>query len=230
MFMKAGFASGLTTRLQVRLPGARGPSIRLAYSLVDLQSPKRSSEVGSMNRALVAIAVMFSAIAISPAAHADDLECDGAVEGGNFDNVIVPAGAVCYLNVANVKGNVDVEEDAIFISACSTVGGNVTADGAADVVVSCSSIGGRVQVVRGGELSVDSSAVTGDVVFTENAGQVEIIDNVIQGSVQAHMNTGGVTMADNRIRNNLQCSQNNPRPVGRTNRVGGTKSGQCRRI
>lgn len=165
-----------------------------------------------------------------PAAHADVVECRGAIVGENVDNVVVPAGAVCYLNVSNVEGNVDIREGATFISACSTIAGNVTADGAADVVITCSPIGGRIEVVRGGEGFVGDSTVTGDVVFVENAGEVEITDSVFRGSVQVDKNTGGVTIEHNRIRNNLQCSQNNPRPVGSGNQVGGTKSGQCRGI
>lgn len=184
-----------------------------------------------MRRALLVTAVVLGVVGIGPVAHADDIECTGAVVGETVDNVIVPPGETCYLNVSDVEGNIDVGEDATLVLACSTVAGNVTADGAADVVLACSTIGGRVHVVRGGEGFLgDSTEVTGDVVFAENDGTVEIENSVILGSLQARRNTGGLKIEHNRIRNNLQCSQNNPRPIGGDNEVGGTKSGQCRRI
>jgi hypothetical protein len=183
-----------------------------------------------MKRALLVTAIVLGVVAVGPVAHAEDIECRGAVEGGTVDNVIVPPRAVCYLNVVNVKGNVDVGEDATFISACSTLAGNVTADGAADVVLTCSTIGGRVHVVGGGEGFLGDSTVSGNVVFAENDGTVEIENSVILGSLLARRNTGGLRIEHNRIHHNLQCSHNNPRPTGGDNEVGGTKSGQCRRI
>jgi hypothetical protein len=183
-----------------------------------------------MNRALLIVAVTLGVMAIAPAASADDIECTGAVEGGTVDDVIVPAGAICYLNVVDVQGSVDVGEGAVFISACSTVAGNVTADGAADVVLSCSTIGGLVRVVRGGEGFVGDSTVTGTVLFAGNDGTVEVENSVILGSLQAQGNTGGLRIAHNSINNNLRCSQNDPRPTGGDNQVGGTKLGQCRSL
>jgi hypothetical protein len=190
---------------------------------------------GFMKRAmLVTAAVVLGVVAIGPVAdagnQAGNIECTGAVEGGTVNNVIVPRGAVCYLNVTNVEGNVDVGEDSVLISACSTLAGNVTADRAADVVLTCSTIGGHVHVMRGGEGFLGDSTVTGDVVFAENDGTVEIEDSVILGSLRAQRNTGGLRIQHSRIHSDLQCSQNNPRPTGGDNEVGGTRSGQCRRI
>ena len=108
--------------------------------------------------------------------------------------------------------------------------GNVTADGAADVVLTCSTIGGRVHVVGGGEGFLGDSTVSGNVVFAENDGTVEIENSVMLGSLLGRRNTGGVRIEHNRIHDNLQCSDNNPRPTGGDNEVGGTKSGQRRRI
>jgi hypothetical protein len=152
----------------------------------------------------------------------------GPIIEGTVDNVVVPAGAFCFLYSTHVTGNVDVQEDATLVSACATIDGNVAADGAESVILNCSTIGGRVHVVRGGEGRLLDSAVTGDVVFAGNSDGVGVNGNVIGGSVQALRNTGGVTIRDNGIGNNLQCSRNNPGPKGANNEVGGTKSGQCR--
>jgi hypothetical protein len=181
-----------------------------------------------MKRILLIIAVLLGVVSNAPAAHADDIECTGPIIEGTVDNVIVPAGAFCFLYSTHVNGNVDVQENATLVSACATIDGDVVADGAESVILNCSTIGGRVQVIRGGEGRLLDSAVTGDVLFARNSEAVGVNGNVIGGSVQALRNRGGVTIRDNGIGNDLRCSRNNPGPTGANNEVGGTKSGQCR--
>jgi len=183
-----------------------------------------------MRRALVMVAVMLGALAITPSAHADDLVCTTAIVEGTVDDVIVPAGAICFLYGTIVLGNVDVNAGSILISSCSSIAGNVMADGADDVVLACSTVGGRVQVVRGREGFIDDSTVSGDVLFAMNDGRVEIVDSVFSDSLRAHRNAGGVKIKGNRVAGDLRCSRNNPRPIGSDNLVEGTKSGQCRMI
>ena len=53
--------------------------------------------------------VVFGAVLfLSATAIADDYYCDGTVEDGHFDNVIVPWYAECVLTGTKVKGNVNV--------------------------------------------------------------------------------------------------------------------------
>jgi len=120
-------------------------------------------------------------------------------DGGTINtNLIVPAGARCELDNVTVKGNVDVEAGATFITRPGanqtvTIGGNVTAGGCASVDLTAQdTVGNTAKVSIGNNVSITNC--TGLVQLSgPSSGQ------------------GGIT-----IGNNVVCSGN---PVCKITRV-----------
>jgi hypothetical protein len=91
-----------------------------------------------------------------------------------------------------------------------------------------------ISLVALGVLAAAPAAFADDTECVGTMGAV-VVDNltVPKGAtcfLEGTIVQGNVDIQQEAIRDDLRCSQNNPRPVGGDNEVGGTRSGQCRRI
>ncbi len=177
-------------------------------------------------------ALITGALVVSIGVQADDTPCTGQLSG-NYDNVVVPAGATCQLTDARLEGNVKVEPNgALILSGRTFIQGNVQSeDGGRYVRILGPSvrIGGNIQIKKNYEASAiqPGATIEGNVQYEDNSGSLFAAGAFIGGDLQAFKNTGGLTLTRNTIRQNLQCKENAPAPTGSANSAG-SKEDQCR--
>jgi hypothetical protein len=125
---------------------------------------------------------------------AGDTRCTGTITG-THDNVVVPPGAGCAINDADVKGNVKALENSRLFADGTTFGGNVVGDKAELVHLNNSTIRGNLEVKEGetddpgfdvfvttntftgGNLKIEK--MTGVIVVTRNTGvgNMQVVEN-----------------------------------------------------
>ncbi len=193
--------------------------------------------LASCAAALVATGGLF---AQAPAAHAEDLECRGALGDVTVvGNLLVPDDATCTLTGTDVQGSIVVKSRANLDATNVTVTGGLQGESPASVAVreapgGESSFGNGISLRKAedvnnpaaGKINISNTTITGDLALEDNREPISISANEIVGSVQANKNTGGLDITGNTIGNGLQCQDNNPFPVGGGN-VAKQKQGQC---
>lgn len=85
-----------------------------------------------------------------PAGATPSTECDGVLDGGTFENVVVPAGKSCVLDNSVVKGHVRVLSNGLLQAHNNDIGGNVLATEADGVRLRDNRIEGNVHILGGG--------------------------------------------------------------------------------
>jgi hypothetical protein len=185
--------------------------------------------------AMVLAAGLLTVVLAKPA-WADDTRCVGVVTGVH-DNVVVPPGAFCTLQNAQVMGNVKVLEEATLRANASTIRENVQGPQVREILLQFGTqVGGDVQIkganpgtTNGFDINV---RVGGDAQLEENrgrvfvdaafvAGDLEVRKNISQGFLEVEFNTvgGNVKIEDNvvlssmsvlgnRVTGNLQVFKN----------------------
>lgn len=139
----------------------------------------------------------------------------GALTSGEID---VPPGQVCVLQGTQVNGNIKLNRGSVLDARDISVIGNIQADDAASVLLAgASSLTGSVQVIRGGSATIIGVAITGDLQFDNNPGDILAQGNRVNGNVQVTNNRGALVIKNNRAGGNLQCTGNNPVPTGSGN-------------
>lgn len=170
--------------------------------------------------ALVPPLAMAATLLTTPAAHADDRTCRGAIGARHVDdNVIVPRGVTCTLTGTRVDGNVFVRGGATLFAKGVRIGGNVQAENHRWVVVRGRTVDGQVT----------KSRVGGSIQLKQGGGG-RLLRNVVDSDIQIFSNRGKFEVSRNVVGGNLQCKSNNPRPVGGGNVVAGNKEDQCRSL
>lgn len=164
------------------------------------------------------------------AALADEYRCTGSVGSRTLDNVKVPDGRTCRLTGTVVKGTISVGSTSTLIADDVRVVGNVQGENAERIEVRDSRVGGSVQIVQGRAAEVRRNSIGGDILFDDQRRALVANRNEVGGNIQAFANTGGVELRRNRVDGNLQCKANDPRPVGGSNSVEGSKEDQCSRL
>lgn len=178
----------------------------------------------------------------APAAHADDIKCNGLVMGTVPGNLIVPKGAVCTLKNADVLGNVYVRRTgALNTQENVHVLYNVQADEPEWIGLgypfgaSPNTIGGNVQIKKtrsepplaiGDFNFLCNTDVTGDVQIEESSPNAawdvgyshscSQFGNTIDGGLQVYKNEARVRIGQNDITENLQFFENKAAPVTTT--------------
>jgi hypothetical protein len=182
--------------------------------------------------ALAAVPVLMALLVAATPAVADDTQCVG-VFTGVADNIVVPSGAECMLEGAQVSGNALAEPDSmLFIgpgtnvrgsveakpgvhtgSFQATIGGNYTCDHCffEDVVESL--VGGNVDITGAadGDFIIDSE-VGGNVHIEESsAGLFAFVveGTTIGGDLKFEKNTGPTVIGENTVHGDLQIFDNN---------------------
>jgi len=178
-------------------------------------------------------------------ASAQVTKCTGTLPPGDYNQLIVPAGAKCTISRGDVtvENNVTVGRRAslrVLAPAKFTDFGSLTAAGAdaIDIVPEpkgAASIFGDISAT-GITVSVriEETSVDGNVSVANSRGEfVELSRDNVAGNVVVRNNkTGQNLITGNAIGGNLVCSDNTPAPVdqGKPNTVGGNKVGQCTRL
>src|SRR5574338_517996 len=183
---------------------------------------------GSMSAGkIVLVWVAVAALGIAaPPVRADGDICMGYFRQASADNLQVPAGATCWLDGTEVRGNLWVEADATLEARGARIAGNVGADRAATVNIAAGSVvAGNIDIRRSGSASVIESRVNGNIHFADNFGDLEVSRNEVRGNLQIIANRGELRISRNRIAGNLQCEGNRFLPAGHRNLVSGNKDG-----
>jgi hypothetical protein len=166
----------------------------------------------------------------APAAGAGNVTCDGVVSGPISGNVVVPKGAECSLELADVGGNVTAQIDAKVTILGSTVGGNYSCNNCEQAHLETSTINGNVQIDGENEYSVISnSTIGGNLQIKSSRTDIVLFDidaNEIGGNLSFDDNEGLAFITDNTIKGNLTCENNEPAPFSSGNTAKKTK-GQC---
>jgi hypothetical protein len=174
------------------------------------------------------MATMCSAmmLVVAPKALAGDTVCVGALTGAH-DNVVVPAGAVCTISAATIKGNVKVF-GSLNVFPPTTIGGSIDGEpghgfvrlfGGLIVVVGNVQIKGSPSSEAAGYLA--GTQIGGDFQYEGNMGTLVATGGTIGGNAKAEKNRGGGAFTVNTIRGNLECKENVPPITEFGNVIGG---------
>jgi hypothetical protein len=152
---------------------------------------------------LAALACAAVALAIPPAAAADDTMCSGPLTG-TFDNVVVPEGDFCRLTDSLVRGNVKALRDSQLIMGNDEVDGNVEGDKASAVIVDASTVRGSIHIIEAHDPFFLSAAVFNSSLPNGNI-QIEKGTGEVDGFALGDWNVRGNTLG----KGNIKVEQNN---------------------
>jgi hypothetical protein len=205
-------------------------------------------------------AVTLAAITVVPTmagAKGGPTTCNGSLEPGTYNGVVVPDGGVCIIDSGplTINSGLTVGARATFVfgseetpDVTSTINGGVHASGAASVQIHFSKISGGIEV-HGGGLggfggpfgvtwnTIEDSVINGGVTIDGYRGfWMGFIRNSVNGPVNLNDNVlqdhDGNEYVTNTIRGGLSCADNEPAPQvgdseGELNQVIGPVTGQC---
>ncbi len=165
-----------------------------------------------------------------PAAAAGNVTCEGLLSGPVTGNVVVPKGAECALEFADVSGNVTAQIGATVSILGSTVGGNYTCNNCEQSHLESSTIDGNYQINGENQYSViTGSTIKGNLHIHSSRTDLVLFfidSNEIGGNLSFNNNEGDAIIADNTIKGNLTCQNNDPAPLSIGNTAKSMK-GQC---
>jgi hypothetical protein len=206
---------------------------------------------------LGASVLVAAALVAAPgfASAASSTTCNGTLEPGTYQRVIVPADAVCLSDgPVTIRGGLFIQQGATFVLGSEenpvhtgTISGGVHATKAMSVQIHFSTINGGIDLEGGsgpfgGPFEVTWNTIEDSVI---NGGYTEMgydgfwngfIRNTVNGSVNVNGNVvadpDGNEIVTNTIHGNLNCAGNDPAPQvgdseGSPNHVTGRETGQC---
>jgi hypothetical protein len=169
-------------------------------------------------------------LVFAPAAAAGNVTCEGVLSGPISGNVVVPRGAECSLEFADVSGNVTAQVDATIDVVGSTIGGNYTCNNCMQSHLASSTVNGNYQIVHAKLYSViTNNTIKGNLGIDNSSTELVLflIDaNEIGGNLTFDNNGGLAFIVDNTIAGNLTCRNNEPPPFSAGNTARQMK-GQC---
>jgi hypothetical protein len=190
---------------------------------------EREAEVRRM-LCLAGLVCSAAVLALAPAASAGNVTCDGVLSGPISGNVVVPTGADCELQFAEVSGNVIAQTGATVSVLGSTVGGNYTCNECEQSHLQTSTVNGNYHVTHEKQYSViTDSTIGGNLQINDSRTDLVLffVDaNEIGGNLSFNNNEGLAIIADNTIAGNLTCRNNEPPPLSEGNTARSMK-GQC---
>lgn len=184
--------------------------------------------------ALAAVLVLTALLVAATPAAADDTQCVGTFTGV-ADNIVVPSGATCILEGAQVNGNALAEpESMLFIgpgtnirgsveakqgahtgSFQATIGGSYKCDNCFFEDVVESSVGGNVEIQGSddGDFIIESE-IGGNLQIEESSAGVRgfafvVVGTTIGGDLKFEKNTGPTDISGNTIHGDVQIFENN---------------------
>jgi hypothetical protein len=185
--------------------------------------PLELTERGNAMKRLLALTVMaFAAglVAVSTAAGADTL-CTGPVDGGTFDNIVVPPGAFCRVNFAEVNGNVSALENSLLVIVDSNVRGSVVGDKADAVLVVGSFVRGDITITGGGPAPETLLEGFGCPLLSSSplvfvSCEALVFQTIVDGNVKIANMVGSIGVGESRIRIGSLKIKDNIIPRGET--------------
>lgn len=186
--------------------------------------PNRFRPLALVFALALAAGVLTLALLAKPA-QAATTQCVGVLTGVH-DNVVVPPGASCTLQSAQVKGNVKVQQDARLQANASSIRGNVQGPQVRQILLQFETrVGGDVRIkgadpgttngfdinVRvGGDAQIEGNQgrVFVDAAFIE--GDLEVRENISQGFLEVEFNTvgGNIEIEDNSVLSSMSVLGN----------------------
>src|SRR5262249_34028842 len=132
-----------------------------------------------IKRLFLSIAISVAAlIAGTSSAAADVTRCDGVLQPGTYDTVLVPKGKNCSVvgDVTTVEGNVILQEGASILGVVGvfTVNGNLQGDGVRRI-----NIFGlpSVEITIHGNVSITGATDAANLIFVNIGGNLNISDS-----------------------------------------------------
>ena len=158
------------------------------------------------------------ALTATSGARAGDTLCVGMLTGAH-DNVIVPSGAACTLQGAQVKGNVQIQSEGSLLANASMIGGNVEGGNVNFVLLQFETrVGGDLQIKGSNAGTISGhdilTFVGGDSQLEENAGTVFVDAATIGGDLEVKKNTGRLEIEFNLVGGNVKIEDNVVPPTG----------------
>ena len=171
------------------------------------------------------------------------LLADGFFDSVEFDDIIVPSGAVCVLHSVIVNGNIEVNQGGSLTVFFSEVKGNIFADKAKIVNVQQSSVNGDLVLTATTIFTaVNFNTINGNLEILKSKSAVSlVIFNEVNGNIIfnnnffAQSNPDGNIISANTVNGNLECKGNTSPPNHSLsdfgdNTVAGNKKGQCKNL
>ena len=164
------------------------------------------------------VVAFLCALSASSSATAGETLCVGVLTGAH-DNVIVPSGAACTLQGAQVKGNVQIQSEGSLLANATVIGGNVQGGNVNFVLLQFQTqVGGDLQI-KGSNAGTTSghdilTSVGGDSQLEENAGTVFVDAATIGGDLEVKKNTGRLEIEFNLVSGNVKIEDNVVPPTG----------------
>jgi hypothetical protein len=181
---------------------------------------------------LAAVLALTGLLVVTTPAVADDTRCVGAF-AGVADNIVVPTGAECLLEGAqvtgnalaepgsmlfigtgtNIRGSVEAKQGAHTGSFQATIGGSYTCDNCFFEDVVESSVGGNVEITGADDGDfIEDSEIGGNVEIEESSAGLfafVVTGTTIGGDLKFEKNTGPTDISRNTIHGELQIFENN---------------------
>lgn len=169
--------------------------------------------------AVLAVGLILSGIVVPSAVKAGDLVCNG-VGHLRLAGILVPSGAICFLDGTQVEGNVRVDRGGTLLTAGATIRGNIHSDRALRIQLVGTRVLGNVTLVRSAEhVAVGDctgpnhspgrgAIIEGNIQLSKNYAWSGVCGASIRGNLQASGNSGMVLVAGNDIDGNLHAGQN----------------------
>ena len=159
--------------------------------------------------------VAFAAALFPAAVSAATLTvCTGTLTGGTYENVKVPAGALCTLDDAHVTGSITVREGGTLVTDDSLVDMNVIARDAASVELIDTVVLGEInlqrtsgRIVIGSEGCAVDPVADGNIVLLDNEGTVAVCYMTLRNLI-VQGNSRSVGLFNNDVSNDLVVTQN----------------------
>jgi len=207
---------------------------------------------------LLGVSVLAAATLVAVpglAGAASTTTCNGTLEPGTYQRVVVPADAVCFSEgPVTIRGGLYIQQGATLVFGSeenpvhtATISGGVHATNAMSVQIHFSTINGGITLVGGSGPFGGPFDVTWNTIEDSriNGGYSEsgydgfwngFIRNTVNGSVNVNGNVvadpDGNEIVTNTIHGSLNCAGNDPAPQvgdseGSPNHVTGRETGQC---
>lgn len=153
--------------------------------------------------------------------------CTGALVGGTYESLDVPAGAACTLEGAAVMGSIHVGEGSTLVTNDSKIDMNVIARRAASVQLIDTVVLGEINLQRthgaiviGSDGCAVDPVADGNIVLINNRGTIAVCFMTLRNLI-VQGNIGRIGLFDNIISNDLVVTQNRGRAINiRRNQVG----------
>ena len=189
---------------------------------------------------VVSTILLLGVISSSPFAFANPTPCDGTIDSGTFDEIVVESGDVCEIRDVTVNGNVKVNNGGTLLMFDSTVLGSVEGEGARIISVQHTAIDGNVKIIETKIFTViGSNTVQGNIEILDSSSAFSlVVDNLVSSNIVfnnnlfAQSNVDGNIISGNTVGGSLECKDNTQAPTDRYSgpNTASDKKDQCKNL